>query len=139
MSEKVLLLESTDPINGFIDNQEEIERRLAEYVSDNIREKTLDGEYVFDANLNGQLDFANLPGLHYYNEAVESFNNSNLQDAIVLLQKAELFYHSERVKEFGSVLANALLSSDNIKRDEKRAFLSRISVVKESSDLVSVN
>lgn len=136
---QIVLLESTDPINGFINNPQEIKARLAQYDEGNSKTQDFQEEYVYDVKLNSDLAFNNLPGLHYYNESVEAFNSSNILDAIALLQKAEIFYKSERIAEFGSVLAQALLSNNEITRDEKRAYLAKISVVKKSGDFASLN
>lgn len=137
--EKVILIESTDPINGFIDNPVEIKERLAKYVGDNSRSQEMKDEYIYKANLHNNLGLESLPGLHYYNEAVEAFNATNIEDAVALLQKAELFYNSERINEFGYVLAQTLLNDGDMPMESKRAYLSRISVVKDSGELVSLN
>lgn len=138
-NETVVLLESTDPINGFIDNPLEIEERLVKYTDDNDPKLSTSEEYVYKVRLHNNLGIESLPGLHYYNEAVEAFNATKIEEAVILLQKAELFYNSQRIAEFGLVLAQSLLNNSEMSRDTKRAYLSRISVVKESGELVSLN
>lgn len=130
-----ILIESTDPLNGFITNQDEIESRLAHF--DEETDKPIaSNAYKYSVQLHEEIDLRSLSGLHYYNEAVESFNNQQLDRSVYLLEKARLFYYSPRLGEFGHVLAQALLSNESMEVEEKRGFLSRIAI--DRNDVVSI-
>lgn len=131
-----ILIESTDPLNGFITNQKEIDSRLAVFNNEAERPSE-ENEYKYDVQLHEEIDIRALSGLHYYNEAVENFNNQQLDRSVFLLEKARLFYFSPRLNEFGHVLAQALLSDDKLEVEKKRGYLSRIAI--NRNDLVSIN
>lgn len=125
--EKVVLFESTDPLNGFIDNEAEVNNRLAEYTADNQRSRPVQGEYAYSADMNNSVGMTRLVGLHYYNAAVKTFNNGEITKAVPLFQKALLFHDSERLNEFGYVLSQALLMADQLTKETKRNLMGRLS------------
>jgi len=131
--EQTILLESTDPLNGYIDSQTEIKERLSEYQKGNSRQETSEGVYTFKTRMNHSIDLIGLAGLQYYNIAVNAFNSGSVKEAIYAYEKAGIFYNSPRYEEFGLILAQALLSDRSIKENIKRDFLVRIPVMNEES------
>jgi len=126
---QIVLLESTDPLAGFIENSDEIADRLEEYKAGNSQTASASGEYTYQVSTNKAIDLVDLVGLQYYNTAVNAFNSGQLSEAIVLFQKAGIFYNSPRFKEFGYVLAHALIADENMSTSNKRLYLKRIPLV----------
>lgn len=120
------LIESTDPISGFIANDHEIESRLNSFEDEPQYLASLKDTYVFQFNLNTTVSLTSLAGLQYYNEAVSSYNNKELLKTIDLLEKSAVFYHSSRITEFGLVLANALNLDESLDKFSKDKCLNRI-------------
>jgi hypothetical protein len=121
------LIESTDPLNGFVSNEKEINNRLADYVLNNEgkgAEKR--PTYRFSTRLNNAVGLDKLVGLQYYNEAVAEFNDKNYLASLHLLEKSTLFYYSGRTSEFGQLLVRALYEDNTIDETKKFGALSRI-------------
>lgn len=121
---KMIMLESTDPLYGFITNQAEIRQRLSEMESE-VEFKT--NTYQFKHNYESVVSLTKLTGLQYFNVAVEAYNSKHLIPTITYLEKASLFYHSERITEFGLVLASAIQNDDRIALETKAESINRIS------------
>ena len=105
-----MLIESTDPINGFEYQQERIDRRIAQYLTDN---------ELSIAQLNTSKDILpinsvtpfQLTGLLYYNQCVKQFNENQLRVANNLLSKARHYYDSPRMSEMENILRNQMVLS----------------------------
>jgi hypothetical protein len=108
-----ILLEATDPINGFVTNPHDIESRIKAYkenltpVSD-----TKMRYYQFSFELFNSVSLKELQGLLYYNKAVDAFNHQDLQESALSLKKACAFYTSPRIDEFSQVLLLSLQQSN---------------------------
>ncbi|MBL6447451.1 hypothetical protein JMN32_14125 [Fulvivirga sp. 29W222] len=127
---EVFLMESTDPMYGFIADQKEVANRLSYYnhgnsirEGENIANKEV---YVFESQVNDNIDMFDLVGLHYYNAAINSFNQEDISSSIDNLEKAVVFYFSPRISEFGLLVAKTLLEVDQIQDEAKRDYLNRI-------------
>jgi len=88
-AEGKILLEATDPLNGFVSSAKGIEERISLYKQNH-----------------------ELRGLTYYNNAVNSFNHKNLEVAVQNLVKANESYFSYRIEEFSQILLLSLQQSD---------------------------
>lgn len=94
-----VMLESTDPLEGYIISDEAIKQAENSYVAaaggnfkgiaDNRAEK---GKVI-----NTSVNFTQLAGLHYYNQAIAAWNNNNILTARALAGKAYHLYPSERI------------------------------------------
>ncbi len=119
------LVESTDGIYGFVSNEAEIATRLKAYNAD----YRLTGQrinYEYQLTFNKEVSLSKLAGLQYYNEAIAEYNARNYTKALDLLEKATLFYHSERITEVGILLAQALSSDADLDIDTKKKAIGRI-------------
>ncbi len=116
------LIESTDPITGFVYDEKEIALRTELKELDVNTEST----YLFKAQLNSLVTLTKLAGLQYYNKAVFHYNQQDLKSTLNLLEKASLFYHSQRITEFGIVLANAIAVDQTLNQTDKNHAMSRI-------------
>ncbi len=129
------LIESTDPLNGFVSNKNEIEARI----SNGVNTLPIDDEnvYIFKSQLNELVTLTKLAGLQYYNNAVVCYNNKDLKTTLALLEKASLFYHSQRITEFGLVLADAINTRADMADEEKAKAMARISAFITVRDAVA--
>lgn len=138
LGSKITMFESTDPLNGFISNSAEIAKRV-NLVENSTQIMPSIDTYQFKNNVEGNVSLFRLTGLHYFNLAVDTFNNRELMPTISLLEKASLFYHSERITEFGMVIASALLQDKTITEEIKEQSLMRISRFLKVTESVAIN
>ena len=90
--ENTVLLESTDPVNGFNMGEEakELERR---YIADNL-EGCL---YENGINIHRKTTPEEFIGLLHFNQAVKSYNEGDYLKAMGQIQQAEIKYPSDRI------------------------------------------
>lgn len=112
-AEGQILLEATDPLNGFVTSSKEIEARITRYRQNKIQDQQRDKSYYkFRFELYNAVSLDELRGLTYYNNAVDSFNQKNLEIAVQNLVKANELYFSYRIEEFSQILLLSLQQSD---------------------------
>lgn len=105
------MIESTDPREGLIRGDDAIAERLISY-NDVPRTKN---SYQFQSQIDNSIDLYQLVGLHYYNTSVDFYNKGDLAKAYIALNKALIFYHSERLIEFmGLILNDADIPMDQL-------------------------
>jgi hypothetical protein len=111
-AEGQILLEATDPLNGFVTSAKDIEARIKIYKQNQIQEQQRNKSYYqFRFELYNTVSLDELRGLTYYNNAVNSFNHKNLELAVQNLVKANELYFSYRIEEFSQILLLALQQS----------------------------
>ena len=119
---ETFLVESTDPINGFIENEEEIEAKL----KPSFQQRGEDQLFKFSFDLNERIGLDKLAGLQYYNKAVHAFNKGEIIAAIELMEKASVFYNNKRLREFGILLGKVLIADQSIESSIRSHYLERI-------------
>ncbi len=106
-----VLLEATDPLNGFVNDSTMIHERMEQFLADGnsiidikgVGEKKSDSHAVKEtANLQ------TLAGLQYFNLAVKAFTENNYSDAHSNIIKAEQLYPSQRIKSVKELMLSAL-------------------------------
>lgn len=114
-----VLIEITDPQEGFITSAEKISLRIEHYRHQGIQpaDPSL-SYYQYSFDLFNVVSQHELIGLLYYNLAVESFNEKSLQKAVHYLGRAIDRYASPRIEEFSEILLLAVHES-NLKDQEK--------------------
>lgn len=126
-----VLLESTDPLDGFVIKTQEIESKISHYRQnpsvDSNRNKI---SYQFKASLYNSVGLDGIHGLLYYNLAVDAYNKQDLVSTINYLEKASSFYNSQRLEEFSEIVFLTVLES-KIKTDIKEKLLRRIQSMKD--------
>lgn len=112
-TEGQILLEATDPLNGFVTSAREIDARITIYKQNQIQEQQ-DNKlyYKFRFELYNTVSLNELRGLTYYNDAVNAFNHKNLMAAVQNLASAYEFYSSNRIEEFSQILLLSLQQSN---------------------------
>lgn len=130
-----ILLEATDPLNGFVESASNIEKRIASY-----KQNTLTASnskltyYQFDFDLFNSVTMDELRGLLYYNKAVDSFNHQQLEESVHFLVEAHQLYASSRVNEFSMILTLAVQQS-NWDAKVKEKYLRIINSISENNSL----
>lgn len=119
-TEGEVLLEATDPLNGFVTSANDIKARIAVYKQNQIQAQQQNKSYYkFRFELYNEVSLDELRGLTYYNNAVDSFNHKDLEVAVQNLVKANELYFSYRIEELSQILLLSLQQSDlNLKTKE---------------------
>ncbi len=112
-----ILMESTDPVEGFEYQAERIKLRMNSYSSSqNQGNQNPDRPHVF-----GEVSPEQLTGLLYYNQSVKALNNYQWEKANRLLSLAKRFYYSPRISEMEEVLYRSIASELQRSNFEERA------------------
>lgn len=91
---KKVMIESTDPLYGFVNDATVIQSLVKAYQEEGISEN------IRNIPPNSSVDWIQLAGLQYFNEAVQQYNNENFAEALVYLNKATNYYRSDRIVSF---------------------------------------
>lgn len=102
-----ILLETTDPLYGFVSDPEEIQQRIKEICNDAFAEgKVFDRNYFdFDLQVFRPVNLQQLAGLQYYNRAAYLYNTQKPDQAALALSKGRLLYQAERFDKLAQLLA----------------------------------
>lgn len=109
LDKSTYLLESTDPLNGFVHGIDDVIKRIEnikqlekDIEADNQNSETFTYKYV----IHRDIDLIQLAGLQYFNLATIAYNNSDFEEAINCVQKGRLFYDSKRMQEMMKLIVN---------------------------------
>lgn len=112
-NEGEILLEATDPLNGFVSDQKDINARIAIYRQNEIQAQNNNKSYYkFNFELYNTVSIEELRGLVFYNMAVDSFSHGQLKTAVDNLVKANALYSSFRTEQFSQILLLSLQQSE---------------------------
>ncbi len=109
-----VLLESTDRFGGFVRTQKIIHKKLSSYRERNSGSPQL---YLTGISLFHELLPNQLPGLLYFNKAVDAFHKNDLTACCLYLESAWKIYDNQRIEEFTPILVRSILHSN---LDEKQ-------------------
>jgi hypothetical protein len=98
------LIESTDPLEGWVTNSAEQKRRFVLYSQ--VTEQESEEYFQYDFTIVETIDLSQLVGLSYFNEAVAKYNQRNIRQAVRLLSQAERWYASPRMSSFKSLISS---------------------------------
>jgi hypothetical protein len=130
------LLETTDPINGFITGEKLVEEKISNYKS--VAPNETDSrviQYKFQSRLFNEVTLENITGLLHFNLAVNAYNAKDFERATVNLEQANKFYQSSRMVEFTDVI---LLTLRELKTKDANILTARLLKVKKASaDIVA--
>jgi hypothetical protein len=103
-----ILIESTDPLNGFMEDREQVAERLEQIKKDALPNTSAEERPYYDFKLNvlRQVSLAQLAGLQYYNQAAALYNSRKAKKAEIALGKGRLLYPAERFDHFAQLLAS---------------------------------
>ena len=93
-----VLLETTDPIAGFVTNKSEVAERRKVYLEGNseVRTNQVDLKWDVEHNLRG----SELIGLLLFNQSVKHYNLGNKDKALELANEALTYYSSSRIQTY---------------------------------------
>jgi hypothetical protein len=109
-----ILLESTDHANGFIQQPQEINQKIAAYKADNL------AQYKLPVSIYKVIDTSELSGLLLFNQAIVAYNQKDWATSTYKILQASRIYISPRTSEFASNLVTAIVQSryeEHIKRN----------------------
>ncbi len=105
-----VLLESTDRDNGLVADQNLIKERISKY-----QQSTTSSPgtqlYLSRFRLFHELLPSQLPGLLYFNRAVEAFNKNELSNCCLYLEQAWKIYDNPRIEAFTPILLHSIEAS----------------------------
>lgn len=103
-----ILIESTDPLYGFVEGKEQMVERLKQIKQDALPNATAKRTpyHDFDLNILREISLAQLAGLQYFNQAAALYNSQRIADAETALGKGRLLYQAERFDRFARLLAD---------------------------------
>ena len=124
-----VLLETTDPLNGFIDNPKLIEKRISTYKRNELMQSTNNKVlYAYNFNLYNVVDLDQMLGLMYYNLAIDAYNHQEIQAAIGYLDQAILRYQSPRIDEFSTIILLTLQES-KLDASVKKSYVQKVKAI----------
>lgn len=108
-----VLLETTDPANGFVTDPKEIESRIALHRQNSLQKPGSSKSYYrYSIDVFREINLDQMGGLLYYNQAIVAYNRHDLQASIEQLDKAVTYYPSSRTDEFSKVILLTVLESN---------------------------
>jgi len=116
-----VLLETTDPQNGFVDGEKEIEKRIKTYRQNALEEEKSDKSfYRFSYELYREVNLDEMLGLLHYNLAITAYNDRQFEKSILQLDKALELYQSPRIEEFSRIILLSVIESrlDDVAKEE---------------------
>lgn len=136
-SEGQILLEATDPLNGFVTSTKEIEDRIKAYKQNELQvQQKNKAYYKFSFELYNTVSMDELRGLTYYNKAVDAFNQQNLEAAVQNLVKANELYSSHRIEEFSQILLLSLQQSNLSLKTKENCMTTILSLQQKSLPII---
>ena len=94
MDQQSILIESTDPLGGFITDSNEIKAQITSY------DKSIKESITIKISLLEPINFYQLIGLHYFNLAIKSFRVHNFKKSYIAINKALHFNKSPKLSSF---------------------------------------
>jgi hypothetical protein len=133
-----VLIEATDPTNGFVNKTNEIDARINSYRQNLIQQKQSDKSYYqFRFELFSTVTLDQMMGLMYYNRAVKAFNDKQLGDAIQYLDRAFVLYQSPRIDEFSKILLLSVAES-SLDQEVRASYVRKLQQIrKKKTDFVA--
>lgn len=113
-----ILLESTDRDNGFVSNKMHIKEKIASYRETKANQ---DAEmYLSKLRMFHEILPSQLPGLLYFNRAVETFNKNQLKECCLYLEQAWKIYDNPRIEAFAPILIRSIEASELDKASKEK-------------------
>ena len=107
-----VLIESTDPVNGFVNEESEIAKRISLYRQNSIRESDANKVYYrYNIDIYNEIGLNEILGLLHYNLAIVAYNEQQLSRAIIHLDNAMRLYQSTRFEEFSKIMLLSVAES----------------------------
>ena len=108
INDTTYLLESTDPVDGFVSNSKEVKQRLESMRLNNRKEVREEEKHSFKTQIMTEVSLSNLIGVQLYNLSIVAYNQGKTAIAARLLSESKKYYTSELIKEYASLLISQL-------------------------------
>lgn len=136
-----ILLEATDPLNGFTVNEKEINTKLESYRHSSVQRMGSDNQlqYEFSFNIWEPVSSEELTGLLYFNQAIKYYNLHELEATTSNLIQAALYRPSERIEEFATLVI-ATVTESNLPENLQQTLIRQLKEAqKRSTHLMSAS
>lgn len=111
-SDENVLIEATDPKQGFITDQARISERITHYKQNTaMRSGSTKKFYKYESELYNEVNLDEMLGLLHYNLSIVAYNHHDLPTAIDQLREAMALYHSVRIEEFARLIHLTVIES----------------------------
>lgn len=131
MEQGTILLETTDPLNGFISIPDQVEQRLSTYKQNELMQKDDDKVlYTYNFSLFNVVDLDQMLGLMYYNLAIDAYNHQEIQLSISYLDQAIMRYKSPRIDEFSTIILLTLQES-KMEASVKKSYVQKVKAIQK--------
>lgn len=130
------LFESTDPVNGFVNDSDAILKRTNTYRENKIVSVNRDNSYQYNFSIYNHVSMEELLGLIYYNYSIDAYNHKDLMRAINYLDKASRFYQSKRIEELSKIIL-LTIEDGKIKTSEKEICLKKITSLRRKMPILA--
>jgi hypothetical protein len=106
-----VLFETTDRYKGFVQNNEEIEKRIGTYRQNLLASTSTQANYYqYTFSLYKEINPTQLTGLLHFNQAVNAFNKKDWKLCADQLELARHNYDSQRTKELAALLIQCVMA-----------------------------
>jgi len=108
-----VLMETTDPVKGFVTDSREIEKRINTYKEkeNELKENKNQDHYQLDCNLYNVVKLEEMAGLLHYNLAIAAHNDHQLELSIEHLDQATNLYNSPRMEALTRLVLLSVVES----------------------------
>jgi hypothetical protein len=127
-----VLIESTDPLQGFVTNVTEIEKKVVSYRKNTVDVNATKNYLLYDFELYNQVNLRQLTGLMQYNASVKAYNEGYLALAINYLDKAMALYQSPRLEAFSKIVLLSVVQS-KLDVSVKESYVRKLQVLRKKS------
>jgi hypothetical protein len=119
-----VLLETTDPLNGFITGDRSIRERIKQYRTSKPPVIASQTALSFDFQLLREVSAGQLAGLLRFNQAVKAYNNKAWYECSSKLEMARKEYNSPRIDALALILMQTIIVTE-IEEDVKESIRNR--------------
>ena len=128
-----VLLETTDPLKGFVENPGEITTRISKYKSGEVTASSSKRVYYqYQQEVFNTISKNQLRGLLHYNLSVDAYNEKNLSASVDHFVSAFILYPSSRLEEFSQIVQLTIVKSD-LDQQAQKTLLTKIQSAKRLS------
>jgi hypothetical protein len=125
------MMETTDPLKGFVVDRQDIEKRIRGYKQNSFNDKSDSQEYYrLGCNLYNVVRLDEITGLLHYNLAIAAFNNGQVEATIAHLDEATSIYSSPRMEALTRLVLLSVVES-KLDAETKESTIKRIQALRK--------
>ncbi len=128
LDDQIVLIESTLPEDGFIENVSEIAKATEQYQDNSRKPNSIIAiAGINEGNAEGayerSISLKQLSGLQYYNMAIYNIKGESLEKAFANARESLDLYSCKRTEQLMEIVINKILQSKNLTKDLKSGIL----------------